>query len=180
MSNPISTLPNANTNADANANPNKNEPVLEVDEFLDGDDSAAPLEVDPIEPIEDGVADGEPIPSGEESASHESDRSADSLEAPSREAKGRSGRIVLILGVLLVGSLAINLKQSRDIAALDSANSEFAQALTAAVERIDVETARANGAEAALARVDSAVDVVNERILGLQDALDGLREATVR
>jgi hypothetical protein len=105
---------------------------------------------------------------------------ADSVEAPGREAKGRSGLIVLILGVLLVGSVAINLKQSRDVASLESANSEFEQALTAAVERIDVETARANGAEAALARVDSAVDVVNERILGLQDALDGLREATVR
>ena len=37
-----------------------------------------------------------------------------------------------------------------------------------------------DGAEAALDRVDSAVDVVNERVLGLQEALDGLREATVR
>lgn len=82
--------------------------------------------------------------------------------------------------MILVGSIAINLKQSRDVASLEGQNAEIEQALSAAVERIDIETARANGAEAALERVDSAVDVVSERVRGLQDALEGLREATLR
>lgn len=79
-----------------------------------------------------------------------------------------------------MGSVAVNLKQSRDVAALATQSAEFEQALGAAIERLDVETSRANGAEAALGRVDTAVDLVNERVMGLQEALDGLREATVR
>ena len=74
----------------------------------------------------------------------------------------------------------VNLKQSGDVGRLEAERAELQQAVDAAVERIDSETLRANGAEAALDRVDSAVDVVNERVLGLQEALDGLREATVR
>ena len=98
----------------------------------------------------------------------------------STEKKGRSGLVLLVLAGLLLGSIAINLKQSRDVANLEARSSEYEQALAAAVERIDSETARADGAEAALDRVDGAVDLVNERVLGLQEALDGLREATLR
>ena len=110
----------------------------------------------------------------------EPEAEADATTGDSTESKGRSGLVLLVLAGLLLGSIAINLKQSRDVANLESRSSEYEQALAAAVERIDSETARADGAEAALDRVDSAVDLVNERVLGLQEALDGLREATVR
>ena len=97
-----------------------------------------------------------------------------------KPSRSDSGLLILVLAGLLLGSAAINLKQSRDVANLEARSSEYEQALAAAVERIDSETARADRAEAALDRVDSAVDLVNERVLGLQDALDGLREATLR
>ncbi len=95
-------------------------------------------------------------------------------------ARTGSSLLALALGALLLFSVAINLKQSRDVAQLEARSGEYQQALAAAVERIDAEAARADGAEAALDRVDLAVDVVNERVLGLQAALDQLREATVR
>ena len=97
-----------------------------------------------------------------------------------KPSRSDSGLLILVLAGLLLGSAAINLKQSRDVANLEARSSEYEQALAAAVERIDSETARADRAEAALDRVDSAVDLVNERVLGLQDALHGLREATLR
>lgn len=97
-----------------------------------------------------------------------------------KPSRSDSGLLILVLAGLLLGSAAINLKQSRDVANLEARSSEYEQALAAAVERIDSETARADRAEAALDRVESAVDLVNERVLGLQDALDGLREATLR
>ena len=73
---------------------------------------------------------------------------------------------------LLLGSVAINLKQSQDVANLEARSSGRAGARRG--ERIDSETARADRAEAALDRVGSAVDLVAS-VLGLQD-IDGLRE----
>jgi len=151
MSNPISALP------DTDATTHHDEPEVAVDEFLDEDSSTA-----------------------EQATENGSSETPYSADLPADESKGRSGLIALILAILLVGSVAINLKQSGDVASLEAKSSEFERALTAAVARIDLETARADGAEAALQRVDSAVDVVNESVLGLQDALDGLREATIR
>jgi len=101
-------------------------------------------------------------------------------EAPPSEIRTGTSLIALVLAGLLLGSIALNLNQSRQVSNLEARSGEYQQALAAAVERIDSETSRADGAEAALARVDVAVDVVNERVLGLQEALDGLRDATVR
>ena len=104
-----------------------------------------------------------------------------SEEAPAPKGKKTgSSLLALVLAGLLLGSVAINLKQSREVSNLESRSGEYQQALAAAVDRIDSESARADGAEDALGRVDSAVDVVNERVLGLQEALEQLREATVR
>ena len=100
-------------------------------------------------------------------------------EAPSEKRTGTS-LIALVLAGLLLGSIALNLNQSRQVSNLEARSGEYQQALAAAVDRIDSEASRADGAEAALTRVDVAVDVVNERVLGLQEALDGLRDATVR
>ncbi len=136
--------------------PQEDRPELEVDDL----DTAAATELEVDEPE---VSDG-----------------PDTTVGDSTEKKGRSGFVLLVLAGLLLGSIAINLKQSRDVANLEARSSEYEQALAAAVERIDSETARADGAEAALDRVDGAVDLVNERVLGLQEALDGLREATLR
>ncbi len=153
MSNPISTLPNADLETESTDLAEEERPELEVDETL-GDEPPA-LEIDE-----------EPTP--------------DAAAAEPTESRGRNGLILLVLAGLLLGSVAINLKQSRDVAGLEARSSEYQQALAAAVERIDGEAARADSAEAALDRVDNAVDVVNERVLGLQEALDGLREATLR
>ena len=136
--------------------PEDDRPELEVDDL----DTAAATKLEVDEPE---MADG-----------------PGSTVGDSTEKKGRSGFVLLVLAGLLLGSIAINLKQSRDVANLEARSSEYEQALAAAVERIDSETARADGAEAALDRVDGAVDLVNERVLGLQEALDGLREATLR
>jgi len=158
MSNPISTLPNA-------SEPDEDRPELEVDDL----DTASETELE-VDAPED-APDTEASEAGTETETPGKD------EKPSR---GGSGLLILVLAGLLLGSVAINLKQSRDVANLEARSSEYEQALAAAVERIDSETARADGAEAALDRVDSAVDLVNERVLGLQEALDGLREATLR
>lgn len=152
MSNPITTLPNT-------TEPEDDRPELEVDDL----DAAA-----------------ETVLEVEEAAEAPTETSAETTSEEEKSSRGRSGLILIVLAGLLLGSVAINLKQSRDVATLEARSSEYEQALAAAVERIDSETARADGAEAALDRVDSAVDLVNERVLGLQEALDGLREATVR
>ncbi len=170
MSNPISTLPNPE------ASPHEEDANLEVGEMLDEDVSEPLLEIDPIRSHDND-------PAVERAIEDDASESGDPVATPHStiaETTRRGGLIALILAVILVGSIAINLKQSRDVASLEGQNAEIEQALSAAVERIDIETARANGAEAALERVDSAVDVVSERVRGLQDALEGLREATLR
>lgn len=171
MPNPISTLPNPKAD--------RTDPELEVDELLGDDASATRLDTDPIESDDDLEVVRLSTGFGADPTRDGID-TEDSAAPPKQESKARYGLIALVLGVFLLGSFAINLKQSRDVASLEIQNAEFEQALGAAVARIDSETARANGAEAALGRVDNAVDVVNERILGLQEALDGLRAATTR
>ena len=84
----------------------------------------------------------------------------------------------VVLAVLLLGSLALNLKQTRAVGALERKSEEFQTALTTAVERIDQETARADAAESRLRGITGAVDTVNDRIASLQEALDALRAAT--
>ncbi|MBJ20661.1 MAG: hypothetical protein CL933_14735 [Deltaproteobacteria bacterium] len=181
MSNPISTLPEDESKSE------RHEPGLEVDEIIDGDTSVPLLEFDAIEPDFE--------PSQDPSADLSTDATMDGHEAfgatdevgtqdsvtPSADAsRRRSGPVALLLAALLLGSVVINLKQSRDVATLEMQSAEFERALSDAIERVEIETARADGAEAALERVDGAVDVVNSRVLGLQEALDGLREATLR
>ncbi len=168
MSTPISSLPNTGL---AGLEEADGPPALEVDA------SDASLESAESEYEVEAAT-----PSAEASSADSNDlyRSEPPTSGEETESKARTGLLVLILAGLLLGSIAINLKQSRDVLSLETRSSEYQQALAAAVERIDSETARADGAEAALNRVDSAVDLVNERVVGLQEALDGLREATVR
>ena len=187
MANPIPTLhaakstsenstgdaANEGSTSDIESGETSNEFDLEVDELVDSDGNKPMIEVDPIDET------GEML--SEASADHEASPYSDETEEASEgTSKGRLGLIAVVLAALLIGSFAINMKQSRAVQALETKNQEFQQALTAAIDRIDVEAARATSAEAALDRVDIAVDVVNERVLGLQEALDGLREATVR
>jgi len=160
MSNPISTLPNAESSDVSEDTSN----VAEIDS------TETPIEVDEESAVSADTAETE-----------DTETAAEEVEPnEERDSRGRTGIVILILAGLLLGSVAINLKQSRDVSKAEARSSEYQQALAAAVERIDAETVRADGAEAALDRVDSAVDVVNERVLGLQEALEGLREATVR
>lgn len=144
-------------------------PALETDDLDDATDAEKDL-------IEVDAEDDATLEASETDPAAASETQAAEPQA------GNTGRslLALVLGALLLVSVAFNLKQSRDIANLDARSQEYEQALGAAVERIDSESARADGAESALDRVDAAVDVVNERVLGLQEALDGLREATVR
>ena len=140
------------------------------------------LETDPIESDETEEADKDLIEveaNDDTEAADEANPTQAATAEPQTSSPGRS-MLALVLGALLLVSVALNLKQSRDVANLDARSQEYQQALGAAVDRIDSESARADGAEAALDRVDTAVDVVNERVLGLQQALDQLREATVR
>lgn len=170
MSNPISSLPEKPD--DEPLIEGEEEPALEVEDLLDENPPAS-------------LTDFETTASDTSDASDASDASA-SESSPAAEStaeetgSNRGGLLLLVVAGLLLVSIAINLKQSGDVGRLEAERAELQQALDGAVERIDVETARANGAEAALDRVDRAVDVVNERVLGLQEALDGLREATVR
>jgi hypothetical protein len=173
MSNPLTSVPKPNANVV--------EPELEVDDLLDGDSSASLLEIDAVDAeLESGATDAEAIEQSVSSSNDEGSTNSGFSPVQRDGSKSRSGLIALVLAGLLLFSIAINLKQSRDVASLESRSAETEQALNAAVERIDFETARANGAEVALDRVDAAVDVVNEKVLGLKNALDGLREATVR
>lgn len=176
MSNPISSLPNRNdaaidaaSDADTTETSDTSDAVRAELEAVRGE-SSPELEVDPI-------GDETPTLETDENGSVADDTPA---AAPEKKSRGGSGLLLLVLAGLLLGSVAINLKQSRDNSTLEARSQEYQQALAAAVERIDDETARADSAESALDRVDSAVDVVNERVVGLQEALDALRTATVR
>lgn len=157
MSNPVSSLSES-----TNASPRP-----------DADEPAAGSET----PLAEVTADAEP--DAEPEAEPDADESLDAEEEEERSS-GFLGVVAILLGLALIVSVAVNLKLSRDVATISAQSQELERALGSAVERIDVEAARAASAEAALDRVDSAVDVVNERVLGLQEALDQLREATVR
>ena len=174
MSNPISSLPEKP----------EDESALEVEDLLD-EQPPASLAGFETASQDDASDDDEKTLQETEETSSEAPAAADEAgiaaeEAPEKKRSGRMGLLALVLAGLLLVSVAINLKQSGDVGRLEAERAELQQAVDAAVERIDSETLRANGAEAALDRVDRAVDVVNERVLGLQEALDGLREATVR
>lgn len=132
------------------------EPELEVDENFEADPDQAILELDPIE---------EPI---------ETQRSEE------KKGSGRMGIVALVLGVLLVGSIAINLQQAKITGALHLENERYSIALNEAVATLDQETGRANAAESTLTDVGGAVDTVNDRIESLQQALGELRIITVR
>lgn len=172
MSTPVSNIADAtrrDESAPATDGSTDVEPILEVDD----ETPALELDEQSDELVTESVAsDADPV-------SETAKETTEETPKPSESRRGASF-LVLVLGALLLISVAINLKQSRDVGQLEQRSTEYQQALAAAVERIDSEAARADGAEAALDRVDSAVDVVNERVLGLQEALEGLREATVR
>ncbi len=129
------------------------EPELEVDATFDSSDPSAPpptLEVD-----------------------------ADEATRPTKSS-GKMGLLALILGLLLLGSIAINLQQARVTAALNAENYRFDVALNEAVATLDQETARANDAETTLSDVGQAVETVNERIESLREALGDLQSVTSR
>ena len=174
MSNPISSLPEKP----------EDDSALEVEDLLDEQPPASLAEFEAASQ-DDASDDEEKTLQATEETSSETPAAADEAgidaeQAPEKKRSGGMGLLALVLAGLLLVSVAINLKQSGDVGRLETERAELQQAVDAAVERIDSETLRANGAEAALDRVDRAVDVVNERVLGLQEALDGLREATVR
>ena len=117
MSNPISTLPNA-------TELEEDRPELEVDDL----DIASETELE-VDAPEDAP---------ERKTSPAEIETADEDDKPSR---GGSGLLILVLTGLLLGSVAINLKQSRDVANLEARSSEYEQALAAAVERKPPSTA---------------------------------------
>ena len=155
MSNPIS-------NISKSAGP-IGEPDLEVDEILDASEQPI-LDVDPVEESAEMV-DSEPLP---EEQTDEASRGS------------RMGLVALVLGALLLASLAINVQQARVTASLDAKSQELETALAIALERGDLASSRADAAESTLASIGSAVDSVNDRIASLQEALQDLRGATER
>ena len=109
----------------------------------------------------------------------DSESSSDAPVATSSEKKG-SSKLTTLLGVLLFLSVGLNFWQSQNQANLEARGEETIVALERAVERIDVETLRANRAETTLSAIDRGVDKVNERILELQAALSELSQLTER
>lgn len=101
-------------------------------------------------------------------------------EAGEDTSGGSWGLVALLLGLLLAGSVAMNLKQANTMTGLNAKSQEFELALTAAVERIDQEAARADVAESTLDGIGGAVETVNDRVASLTAALDELRAATAR
>jgi hypothetical protein len=98
---------------------------------------------------------------------------------PPEKKKGRSmGGLAILLAVLLLGSIALNVRQATVTETLSVENQRFSFALNEAVATLDQETARANSAESALGGITGAVDNVNNRIEALQQALGELRAAT--
>jgi hypothetical protein len=97
-------------------------------------------------------------------------------EAPSRSSAG-SGRLALVLTVLLLASLAVNFLQWRAQSRVTALADDYEIALTQAVEKLDEQTVRALSAEGTLSNVDTAMEAVRDRIAGLQNALDELAAA---
>lgn len=91
-----------------------------------------------------------------------------------------SSKLTPLLGVLLLISVGLNFWQSQTQANLETQAGETTVALDRAIERIDLETLRANRAETKISAIDGGVDTVNERILELQAALADLSELTAR
>lgn len=169
MSNPISNVTSIPSAKKATANAEQ-APELEIDGPIDASSPPPLLEVD----SED---DANPVSGSPSSTQTKGAPAADTQAAPQKSRSGM-GLLALVLGLLLAGSIAFNLKQSRDLATLADTNNQFEMALTAAVDRIDVETGRADSAEATLGGIDGAVDTVNERVAALLEALTALSEAT--
>jgi len=111
----------------------------------------------------------------------EADTSLDETETtqdePVESGKG-SGRLALVLTVLLLASVAINLLQWRAQTRVVALADDYEVALTMAVEKLDEQTVRALSAEGTLSNVDTAMDSVRDRIAGLQEALAELATAT--
>ena len=172
MSNPISKITSI-PSATSAAKTAEQAPELEIDGPIDPSSAAPKLEVDPKDAA--AKTSGKP-------ASVSGGASVGKTEKAPTPKKGRSGMglLALLLGLLLAGSVAFNLKQSREIATLADTTEQFEMALTAAVDRIDVETVRAANAEARLGGIGGAVDTVNERVASLLEALAVLSEATAK
>ena len=169
MSNPISNItkiPSASKNAGQSASAD-NAPELEIDGPIDPSSPPPLLELDP--------EDAEPAASTQTASSSNASPSA---AATPQKKRGGMSLVAIVLGLLLAGSVALNLKQSHDLATQADTNTQFEMALTAAVDRIDVETVRADDAEATLGGIDGAVDTVNDRVASLLEALTALSEAT--
>ncbi|MFK7898623.1 MAG: hypothetical protein AB8G23_22510 [Myxococcota bacterium] len=183
MSNPISNVTSISKSAGAKSSPQDTEsaPELEVDPSFSADANApAPsLEVDPEDAAPLDAQAGDSGSSADASASNSGSTSAPAPAPTAQKQSGGKG-LAIFLGLLLAGSVAFNVKQSRDLAVLNSTNEQFELALTAAVDRIDVETIRAESAEATLGGIDGAVQTVNERVEGLLEALTALSEATAK
>ena len=100
--------------------------------------------------------------------------------AQTAENEGGMGLSTLILGALLLASLAFNFIQSQGRASLEAQSNEYATALDRTIVRLDEETFRANDAQATIDAIDANVDNVNTRIGELQEALTKLSEITAR
>lgn len=100
------------------------------------------------------------------------------VQTPTNE--GGMGVSTLILGALLLASLAFNFIQSQGRASLEAQSNEYATALDRTIVRLDEETFRANDAQAKVDAIDANVDNVNARIGELQEALTKLSEITAR
>ncbi len=172
MPNPISNVTSIPSASKAAENAEQ-APELEIDGPIDPSSPPPLLEVDSNEDSATASLAPSPTPSSEGGSA------ANTAATPK---KGRSGMglLALVLGLLLVGSVAFNLKQSRDIATLADTNEQFEMALTAAVDRIDLETVRAESAESALGGIGGAVDTVNQRVAALLEALTALGEAAAK
>lgn len=96
------------------------------------------------------------------------------------EERGGSGKMALILGLLLAGSVGLNFIQSQGRSSLEAQAAEYSEALERSIVRLDEETLRATNAENKLDAIDGSVVTVNERIADLQKALNELTEITAR
>jgi len=92
----------------------------------------------------------------------------------------KTGVIALVLGLLLLGSVALNIQQARVSAALSAESQQYEAAMNEAIAVVEQETKRANSAESTLGEIGTAVDHVNDRVESLQQALGELRSATAR
>lgn len=124
-----------------------------------------------------------PHSSAEDSTLVEDSNPEDStFETPRPETaeSGGTSKLTLLLGALLLVSLALHFVQAQARASLEAQSAEYSTALDRTIVRLDEETLRADGAQAKIEAIDSSVGNVNARIDELREALTELSEITAR